>query len=109
VLILAADLAAPDQAVAALSGIREGVLTDADGHPQWLLARVPLAALRARVAALRQEHPSLDGLPASALLGSLEGRHPVAASVHADIDRPADLAGLPATAPAQEDRIHGTV
>ncbi|MFF9564555.1 DUF6457 domain-containing protein [Leifsonia sp. NPDC014704] len=91
VLIVAADLADPDAALAALREIEAGVLTDEAGGPQWLLARAPLAELARRIADLRRERGMLAGLPAAALLGSIEGRHPAPARIHADIDTPADL------------------
>jgi molybdopterin-guanine dinucleotide biosynthesis protein A len=110
VLILPADLADPVSAVAALLA-EGGVLVDGDGHPQWLLARAPLAGLRARIAELRRERPTLDGLSAAALLSVVESRHPVADDVCADIDVPSDL---PQSSPSSADRrakelAHGTV
>jgi len=99
VLILPADLADPYAAVAALTAIEEGVLTDADGHPQWLLARAPLAALLRRAAELRPERRELDGVSARDLLGSIHGRHPVGAAVSTDIDTRDDLGALDGPAP----------
>jgi len=107
VLILAADLANPASAISALRSIDAGVLTDADGSPQWLLARSPRAVLERRIAELRTERGALDGLPASALLGVVDGRHRALADVHADIDSPADLPSADRT--ASEERTHGTV
>ena len=107
VLILAADLANPASAISALRSIDAGVLTDADGSPQWLLARSPRAVLERRIAELRGERGALDGLPASALLGVVDGRHRAPADVHADIDSPADLPSADRT--ASEERTHGTV
>ncbi|MGO4595619.1 DUF6457 domain-containing protein [Leifsonia sp. 2TAF2] len=113
VLILPADLADPHAATAALTAIEEGILTDADGHPQWLLARAPLAALERRAAELRQERGALDGLSARDLLAVVRGRHAVAGPVWTDIDTPDDLsaAGLPAPdattlPPADPPRSH---
>lgn len=107
VLILPADLSHPDAAVAALAAMREGVLLDPDGTPQWLLARAPLGALRSRASELRARHGSLAGLPARELLAVVHGRQTVAGSVVADIDTIADLeAGDPIL---EEDPIHGTV
>lgn len=100
VLVVPADLAAPTAALDALTSIAHGVLTDADGHPQWLLARAPVAWLRARLAGLRSSHPDLSGLPASALFRELPGRYPVPAAACADIDTPADLApAFPTSSP----------
>lgn len=107
VLILAADLANPASAISALRSIDAGVLTDADGRPQWLLARSPRAVLERRIAELRAERGALDGLPASALLGVVVDRHRAPADVHADIDCPADLPSADRT--ASEERTHGTV
>jgi molybdopterin-guanine dinucleotide biosynthesis protein A len=95
VLLLPADLAEPDAAVAALvAAPGHGVLHDADGHPQWLLARAPIATLRARVAELRAQGPLAD-LPARALLGGLPAiaspASPASLLITADIDRPDDL------------------
>jgi molybdopterin-guanine dinucleotide biosynthesis protein A len=92
-VILPADLADPASALAALAATsRPCALGDADGRAQWLLARLPVAALQARVAELRAQGP-LTGLPARALLGGLPvvaapGASPLAT---ADIDRPEDL------------------
>jgi hypothetical protein len=98
VLILPADLADPHAAVAALTAIDEGILTDADGRPQWLLARISLAVLARRATELREDRGALDGLSARDLLDVVRGRHPVAAPVWTDIDTRDDLvaAGLPA-------------
>jgi molybdopterin-guanine dinucleotide biosynthesis protein A len=100
VLVVPADLADPEAALGALTLIPAGVLTDADGHPQWLLARSPLAGLRRRVAELRSSGGEVAGLPASALFQELPGRHAVPAEVCADIDTRADL---PAAADADVD------
>ncbi|MEN0085237.1 MAG: NTP transferase domain-containing protein [Leifsonia sp.] len=104
VLVVPADLADPASALAALTRIPGGVLTDEDGHPQWLLARAPVADLRARLAGLRSSGADLAGLPASALLRHLPGRHPVPAAACADIDTPADLAAAPP--PSSPRRLH---
>ncbi|RDV43618.1 hypothetical protein DOE76_16920 [Leifsonia sp. ku-ls] len=101
VLVVPADLADPEAALGALTSIPAGVLTDADGHPQWLLARSPLASLRRRVAELRSSGGELAGLPASALFRELPGRYAVPAAVCADIDTPTDL-------PAAADADVGT-
>lgn len=106
VVILAADLANPASAISALRSIDAGVLTGADGSPQWLLARSPRAPLERRIAELRRERGALDGLPASALVGVIEGRRRAPADVHADIDTPADLP--PAGPTSSEERTHGT-
>lgn len=95
ILLVPADLADPDAAVAALAAAPgPGVLCDAEGRAQWLLARVPLATLHARVAGLRAQG-SLADLPARALLGGLPmiagGGAPASYLVTADIDRPEDL------------------
>lgn len=91
VLIVAADLAHPPAAVAALLAIDAGVLADADGHPQWLLARASLAALRDRLAQVEAEGGAA-GRPARAIVGEL-GLPLIAASADAiaDIDLPHDL------------------
>ena len=91
-LILPADLADPGAAVSALLSAETGVLTDEDGRPQWLLARAPILALRARVAELRASGASLAGLSARDLLGALPGRLPAAAAACADIDTRDDAA-----------------
>ncbi|WP_285114986.1 NTP transferase domain-containing protein [Leifsonia sp. fls2-241-R2A-40a] len=106
-LILPADLADPWSTVAALTGIDQGVLTDADGHPQWLSARAPLAALTARVAELRRGRATLAGLSARDLLGGIRGRHRVSGFVCADIDTPDDLPAFPAV--PEKEPVHGTV
>ena len=111
VIILPADLADPVAAVAALLTVDSGVLVDGAGRPQWLLARAPLADLRARVAELRRERPVLDGLSAAALLSVVEGRHSVADGVCADIDMPSDLPNpSPSSADLRAKELaHGTV
>ncbi|MFF2772910.1 molybdenum cofactor guanylyltransferase [Streptomyces bacillaris] len=90
-LIVSADLARPERAVAALHGIASGLLADQDGNTQWLLARVPVDALRAQLAQL-EATGGTTGLPVRALLGPL-GLPVVRASDHAiaDIDLPEDL------------------
>lgn len=90
-LIVAADLANPDAAVGALLAAGAGVLVDGDGHTQWLLARVPTAALRERIARLEAEGGSA-GRSARAVVGEL-GLPPVPASADAiaDIDVQDDL------------------
>ncbi|MFP3466997.1 molybdenum cofactor guanylyltransferase [Leifsonia sp. SIMBA_070] len=112
VLILPADLADPVAAVAALEGIDDGVLVDESGRTQWLLARAPLAVLRARSEELRSAPGGVDGLPVSALLGVISARHEAPGRASADIDTPADLATVfspdPASLP-EEELIHGTV
>ncbi|MGO4534697.1 molybdenum cofactor guanylyltransferase [Leifsonia sp. 2MCAF36] len=111
ILVLPADLADPVAALSALLAVDSGVLVDRTGHPQWLLARAPLEALRSRIAELRRERPGLDGLSASALLSVVEGRHPVDDSVCADIDTPGDLPRLEASSSAAnaKESSHGTV
>ncbi|MFE4952045.1 molybdenum cofactor guanylyltransferase [Leifsonia sp. NPDC056665] len=69
-LIVSADLARPALAVAALHAIESGVLADQDGNAQWLLARVPVAALRAQLAEL-DATGGTAGRPARALIGHL--------------------------------------
>ena len=105
VIVLPADLSDPDDAVTALLGIAEGVLTDEDGRPQWLLARASLQLLRGRVTQLRSQGTGLAGLPASAVMAVVTAR--AIAPQHAihDIDTPADLqdAGRP-----QEELAHGS-
>lgn len=90
-LIVAADLANPETAVAALLGVATGVLADGEGRAQWLLARAPTAALRARIARLEAEGGT-TGRPARAILGEL-GLALVAApgDAVADIDLQQDL------------------
>ncbi|WP_426623402.1 molybdenum cofactor guanylyltransferase [Leifsonia sp. McL0607] len=90
-LIVAADLAHPEAAVAALLAIEAGVLTDDDGRAQWLVARVPTAALRERIARVEAEGGTAD-LPARAIVGEL-GLPLVAApaGATADIDVQEDL------------------
>jgi molybdopterin-guanine dinucleotide biosynthesis protein A len=93
-LIVSADLARPASAVAALHSIESGVLADHDGNVQWLLARVPVAALRAQL-----DHLDADGgaagRPARALVGHL-GLPIVRAhrDAVADIDEQHDLERL---------------
>ncbi|MFP3380420.1 hypothetical protein SB767_29310, partial [Bacillus sp. SIMBA_069] len=77
--------------VAALEGIDDGVLVDESGRTQWLLARAPLAVLRARSEELRSAPGGVDGLPVSALLGVISARHEAPGRAPADIDTPADL------------------
>lgn len=90
-LILAADLAHPEAAVAALLAIGSGVLADRSGQPQWLLARTPVAALRDRVAEL-EAAGGAAGKPARAIIGELGLRRVTAdADAIADIDVPDDL------------------
>lgn len=90
-LIVAADLANPEAAIAALLALDAGVLADADGHPQWLLARAPATALRDRLGQL-EAVGGTAGLPARAIVGAL-GLPLVAATADAiaDIDLPEDL------------------
>lgn len=109
VLILAADLADPVTAVSALLARAPGVLADADGRPQWLLARIPLAELRDVIGEQLRERPTLAGLPASTLFARVEARHPVADRILADIDTPADLPAAQAGQRHAEELIHGTV
>lgn len=90
-LIVAADLADPEAAVAALLAVESGLLADDDGRAQWLLARVPTAALRERIARLQAEG-GVSGRPARAILGELGlalVRAP--AGTIADIDLQEDL------------------
>ncbi|MGN6428539.1 MAG: molybdenum cofactor guanylyltransferase [Leifsonia sp.] len=90
-LIVAADLADPEAAVAALLAVESGLLADDDGRAQWLLARVPTAALRERIARLQAEGGA-SGRPARAILGELGlalVRAP--AGTIADIDLQEDL------------------
>lgn len=70
VLIVAADLAHPDAAVAGLLATESGVLAGSDGRPQWLLARAPLAALRDRCAELETDGGTA-GRAARAIVGEL--------------------------------------
>ena len=106
-LILPADLADPGAAVSALLSAESGVLTDEDGRPQWLLARAPILALRARVAERRASGAPLAGLPARDLLGTLPGRVPAAAGACADIDTRDDAAE--ARRLYSKELAHGTV
>jgi molybdopterin-guanine dinucleotide biosynthesis protein A len=93
-LIVSADVARPADAVAALHGMVAGVLADEGGNAQWLLARVPLAALRARLAEL-DASGGADGLPARALIGHLGlPIVPAHRDAVADIDEPHDLERL---------------
>ncbi|WP_431219386.1 molybdenum cofactor guanylyltransferase [Leifsonia xyli] len=105
-LILPADLADPEAALAALLCVDEGVLTDQDGAPQWLLARGPIPALQARAAELRGAG-ALAGRPARDMLGMLHSRHPAPASACADIDTPADADAAGRIHP--KEPAHGTV
>lgn len=107
VILLSADLVDPEAAVAVLQSAAAGVLADADGRPQWLLARVPLGSLRARIASLRVDRPTLADLPARAVVSVVDARHPVGDRVWADIDTPSDLP-LPAADRAKE-LLHGPV
>ncbi|MGH1550278.1 NTP transferase domain-containing protein [Leifsonia poae] len=108
-LIVSADLADPVAALSALLALEAGVLT-AGGRPQWLLARAPLAALRARLDALRADRPTLAGASAAALVDVVEARHAVDPQVCADIDTPSDLPhALPFAADPTRELIHGTV
>ncbi len=106
-LLLSADLVDPAATVAALQAAGAGVLTDAGGRPQWLLARAPLDALRARIASLRVDRPTLADLPARAVVSVVDARHQVDGRVCADVDTPSDLP-LPAAERAKE-LLHGTV
>jgi molybdopterin-guanine dinucleotide biosynthesis protein A len=91
-LIVAADLAYPESAVAALRGIESGILADADGREQWLLARVPLGPLRERIAHL-EATGGTTGRPARAALGDLGlPLVPASPDAIADIDDRHDLA-----------------
>lgn len=93
-LIVSADLAHPGDAVAALHGIDAGILADRDGHPQWLLARLPVVALRARLAELDAEGGTA-GLPVRALVGRLGlPIVPAHRDAVADIDEQHDLERL---------------
>jgi molybdopterin-guanine dinucleotide biosynthesis protein A len=90
-LIVAADLANPEAAVTALLALQAGVLADAEGHPQWLLARAPAAALRDRLGELRAAGGT-EGRPARAVVGELGlPLVCVTAAAIADIDLPDDL------------------
>lgn len=102
-VILPADLADPDAALAALAAAPgPRILRDADGREQWLLARAPVATLRARITDLRAT-ATLADLPARALLGGLPTTESVpSALTTADIDRPGDLDLL-------KELSHGTV
>ncbi|MGH1523483.1 molybdenum cofactor guanylyltransferase [Leifsonia sp. L25] len=90
-LIVSADLARPARAVAALHAIETGVLADGDGNVQWLLARAPVAALRAQLEQL-DAGGGTAGRPVRALIGHLGlpivRAHPDAV---ADIDEQHDL------------------
>lgn len=93
-LIVAADLAHPDTAVAALLALDEGVLADDDRHPQWLLARASVAALRVRLGEL-EAIGGTAGRPARAIVGELGLPYVFAAAAAiADIDLPDDLERL---------------
>lgn len=91
VVIVAADLGHPEVALSVLLGIDSGILADADGRAQWLLARAPVAALRQRIAAL-EAAGGTAGRSARAALGDL-GLPLVPASddAVADIDERPDL------------------
>jgi molybdenum cofactor guanylyltransferase len=90
-LIVAADLADPEAAVAALLTIGHGVLADEAGRAQWLLARVPARALRERIARLEADGPAA-GRSAAAITGELGlPVVPARTDAVADIDRPEDL------------------
>lgn len=90
-LIVSADLARPADAIAALHGMPPGVLADEAGNIQWLLARVPLPALRNRLAQL-QAARGVAGIPVRALIGDLDlPIVRVSADVVADVDEPRDL------------------
>ena len=110
VLIVSADLSDPDAALEALAAIEAGVLVDTGGRPQWLLARVPLAALRTRLAALRTDLPTLAGASAAALVDVVEARHAVDPRICADIDTPSDLPQTDTLgADTSKELLHGTV
>jgi molybdopterin-guanine dinucleotide biosynthesis protein A len=105
VIVLPADLSDPDDAVTALLDIREGVLTDDDGWPQWLVARAPLPVLQDRVARLRSRSGGLDDLPASAVMSIVATRAIAPERAVRDIDTPADLEG---TGRPSEEATRGT-
>jgi molybdopterin-guanine dinucleotide biosynthesis protein A len=90
-IVLPADLADPDEAVATLLDLREGVLSDERGWPQWLVARTSLSLLRERLSGLRSRVGGLDNLPASAVMSVVATRAIVAEHTIRDIDTPADL------------------
>ncbi len=98
IVILAADLADPREAVKVLLTMESGVAMDDDGRAQWLLTRSAVAPVAARVRALGGR-VNLAGLPLSAILDFLP-RIPAGTSV-SDIDTRADLARL--------EFSHGTV
>ena len=91
-LILPADLADPGCRRIARCSPPTGRAGDADGGPQWLLARAPLPALRAASPNCGVGRPT--GSTARDLLGPpVRGRGaPVAGPVCADIDTPSDAA-----------------
>ncbi|MEY9950977.1 molybdenum cofactor guanylyltransferase [Leifsonia sp. EB34] len=93
-LIVSADLARPRSTIAALHAVDAGVLADDDGNVQWLLARVPVAALRAQLEQL-DVTGGTAGQPARALIGHL-GLPIVRAhrDAVADIDEQHDLERL---------------
>jgi molybdopterin-guanine dinucleotide biosynthesis protein A len=105
VIVLPADLSDPDGAVATLLDLGEGVLTDGDDRPQWLVARASIPILRARVARLRAGGGKLDDLPASSVMSVVSARMIAPDHTIRDIDTPADLAraGHP-----QEELTRGT-
>jgi molybdopterin-guanine dinucleotide biosynthesis protein A len=101
VLVLAGDLLRPDEVAAALITAESDddgcLLTDPDGHPQWLCGVYRVAALREALTAI--------GEPAGAamrqVLGGLRlARHPVALNVVADVDTPADARDAGLTGPS---------
>nr|WP_246312789.1 NTP transferase domain-containing protein [Leifsonia shinshuensis] len=93
-LIVSADLARPRNTIAALHAIDAGVLADGDGNVQWLLARVPVAALRAQLAEL-DATGATAGRPARALIGHLGlPIVPAHRDAVADIDEQHDLERL---------------
>ena len=70
------------------------MLADGDGNVQWLLARVPVPALRARLAEL-EAAGGTAGLPVRALVGHLGlPIFPAHRDTIADIDEPHDLERL---------------
>jgi molybdopterin-guanine dinucleotide biosynthesis protein A len=101
VLVLAGDLLRPDEVAAALitaASDDDGcLLADPEGHPQWLCGVYRVAALREALTAL----DAPEGASMKSFLGGLRlARHPVALTVIADVDTPADARDAGLTGPS---------
>ncbi|CAH0230141.1 molybdenum cofactor guanylyltransferase [Microbacterium sp. Bi128] len=104
VLVLACDLVAPAQAVAALPAIpadADGVCLSSDGRPQWLTGRYRTAALRCMASGL--ENGGRDAAMRTLLGGLRIALVDAPAEVSRDIDTWDDLTAAGGTAASEPE------